>query len=113
MLINKSSRKKITDTVEIKKYPLGKAIGLMFSRKKDRAMIFENWWESYTPLHMFFVFYPIDVLYLDSDKRVVEIKKRFLPFTVYHPKRKAKFVIEVLCGKADESRTKIGHKLEF
>ncbi|MEK6867431.1 MAG: DUF192 domain-containing protein, partial [Nanoarchaeota archaeon] len=40
-----------------------KARGLMFSPQKD--LVFVGSHEQKIPLHMFFVFYPIDVLYLN------------------------------------------------
>ncbi len=75
-------------------------LGLMLSRKnKNRALVFELKKEKKVPLHMFFVFYPIDVLYLDEDKngdkRIVEIKENFKPFTFYSPKNKAKYIVEL------------------
>jgi hypothetical protein len=49
---------------------------------------------------MFFVFYPIDVLFLDRENRIVEIKRHFLPFTIYAPKKKSMTIIELPDGKA-------------
>ena len=86
-------------------------IGLMFSRKKDRALVFSFGKEKIAALHMFFVFYPIDVLFLDRDKIIVEIKHNFRPFTSYIPNKKAKYVIEMPKGKADKLR--IGNKIDF
>lgn len=75
-------------------------LGFMFSRKNEnRALVFELKKEKKIPLHMFFVFYSIDVLYLDEnnngEKRVVEIKENFKPFTFYFPKNKAKYIVEL------------------
>jgi len=50
--------------------------------------------EKHTSLHMFFVFFPIDVYFLDKDKKVVEIKKNFKPFTIYSAKNKARYLVE-------------------
>ncbi|MDD4662623.1 MAG: DUF192 domain-containing protein, partial [Candidatus ainarchaeum sp.] len=46
-------------------------------------------------IHMFFVFYRITVIFLNSKKDVVDIKKNLKPFRLYIPKRKAKYVIEI------------------
>ena len=62
---------------------------------------------------MFFVFFPIDVLFLDEDKKVVEIKKKFEPFTLYNPKNKAKYVIELPQGAVKNTNTKIGDKVSL
>jgi hypothetical protein len=83
----------------------GKARGLMFSRKKNLMFVFDE--EQKVPLHNFFVFFPIDVLYLDKDKEIVEIKKDFNPFSYYRPKNKAKYVVEIAVP-VDKKEYKIG-----
>jgi uncharacterized protein len=70
-----------------------KARGLMFSPKRSLVMVFKR--PERVPLHMLFVFFPIDVIYLDSHKRVTELKMDFRPFTFHDPIRKASYVIEV------------------
>ena len=65
----------------------------MFSKRKNLIFVFDK--EEIVPLHMFFVFFPIDVLFLDKNKRIVEIKKDFKPFTYYRPKNKAMYVVEI------------------
>ena len=90
---------------------LQKAKGLMFSSQHD--LVFEEKKERIIPLHMWFVFYPIDVLYLNKDKEVVEIKENFLPFTFYFPKNKAQYIIELKKGTIATSQTRLGHILLF
>ena len=46
-------------------------------------------------LHMLFVFFPIDVLFLDKNRKIIEIKKNFKPFTFYKSKNKANYVVEL------------------
>ena len=89
-----------------------KTLGLMFS-KKNKSLIFIFKKEKINPLHMFFVFYPIDVLFLDKNKIVAEMKENFAPFSFYAPKNKSKFVIELLRGTIKKSKTKIKDKIEF
>ena len=83
------------------------ARGLMFSRKKNLMIEFPS--SRKVSLHMFFVFFPINVYVLDSDKRVVEIKKNFKPFTVWNSSEKGKYVME----RVDSRNYKIGEKVEF
>ena len=90
---------------------LQKAMGLMFSRPKNLVFRFEK--EKTVPLHMFFVFYPIDVIFLDKNRQIVEIKKEFRPFSVYTPRQKAQYVIELPNGKISETKTKINDCLDF
>ena len=62
---------------------------------------------------MFFVFYPIDVLFLDKNKIVVDKKERFMPFAFYKSKRKAMYAIEMPNGTLKKTKTEIGDKIEF
>ena len=64
----------------------------MFSRKKNLLFVFDK--EQRVPLHNFFVFYPINLVFLDKDKKVIEIKKNFKPFTFYTSKNKAMYLLE-------------------
>ncbi|MFA5930757.1 MAG: DUF192 domain-containing protein [archaeon] len=89
--------------------------GLMFEDKKkfNYALVFDFPFESRvrTSLHMIFVFFPIDVLFLDKQQKIVD-KVTLQPFIPnYTPKKAAKFVIEMPHGKA--KLAKIGQKVEW
>jgi uncharacterized membrane protein (UPF0127 family) len=75
------------------------------------VFVFEK--EKIVPLHMFFVFFPIDVVYLDKKRKVVEIKENFMPFTFYNPNKRAAYVVELPKGSVKSSNTKIGDTLRF
>ena len=90
-----------------------KFVGLMFSFDKNRSLIFKFGKERIISLHMLFVFYPIDVLFLNSKKVIVDIKENFKPFTFYSSKRKTMYVVELPAGVIKKSRTKLGDKIEF
>ncbi|MCX8147015.1 MAG: DUF192 domain-containing protein [Candidatus Woesearchaeota archaeon] len=101
MIINKTKRRIIVNKHKIVKSIFLKVKGLMFTRKNaDFGLIFEFKSEKTRPLHMFFVFYTIDVIFLDSKKRVAEIKRNLKPFSVYTPKNRSKYIIELPKGKA-------------
>ena len=76
---------------------LAKGIGLMFSMSKDLAMVFVFNREKSVSLHMFFVFYPIDIFWLDKDKKVTAFQKRCMPFTLVRA-RPAQYIIEAKSG---------------
>ena len=65
----------------------------MFRRKHNLIMVFKD--ERKISLHNFFVFYPLDILILDENKKIVEIKKNFRPFTFWSSKNKGRYVIEM------------------
>ena len=83
----------------------------MFSKKKPLIFVFDK--EKIVLLHMLFVFYPIDVLFLDRNKVVVEIKERFIPFAFYTPKRKAQYIIEIPVKTIKKTKTRLGDKINF
>ena len=116
MIFNKTRRRIAAKTHSVCSSVLSKAKGLMFSTRKDiedNALIFPFSKRQRVGLHMFFVFYPIDVLFLDAHKRVVEEKRRFLPFTAYNSKNSCNYVLELEAGAIERSKTKIGDVFEW
>ena len=87
--------KNITKNISIaEKYRIAddiitKFVGLMFSKKENKALIFRFGKEKIISLHMLFVFYPIDVLFLNKNKVVVDKKENFRPFAFYKSGKKA------------------------
>jgi uncharacterized protein len=77
-----------------------KALGLMFRLKPVGALLV-NSKESIlgTSIHMLFVFFPLNIYWLDSNFNIVDYKK-VKPFTLNHkPKKKAKYVLELPVNK--------------
>ena len=114
-MVLKSNNKVIMRNIRFAKSTLERTKGLMFEEKKkfNYALIFEFPIESKigTSLHMLFVFFPIDVLFLDKNKSIVD-KVTLQPFIPnYTPKKAAKYVIEMPIGKA--KGLKIGQKINW
>ena len=86
--------------------------GQMF-RKRAKNLVFVFDCEQKVPLHMMFVFFSIDVLYLDSDCNVVEIKEGLKPFRFYNPEKNAMYVVELPNGTINRKEIKIGSKITF
>lgn len=113
-ILNKSNGKPLVRGYKQCRSILSQARGLMFSRKiTDSALVFEFGSEKICSLHMFFVFFPIDVLFVDTKKRVVEMKRHFKPFTLYWPRHKARYILELPDGSIDRSGCKVGSRLGF
>jgi uncharacterized protein len=115
-LVNKTNKAVLAKSVKVCKSAWSKANGLMFSReayvlKHPLVFIFDK--ARSQGLHMFFVFYPIDVLFLDDKKCIVEMKQMFWPFTLYNSKRQAKYVIELPQGSIRRSKTGLGHVISW
>lgn len=114
MIFNKSNGKAVSGKKRLLGSSLEKAFGLMFRPKpQDEGWVFVFDKEKIVALHMLFVFYPIDVLWLNKDKRVVELKKNFSPFTFYTPKNLSKYVIEFAAGTIRRTKTQVGDLIEF
>ena len=114
MLIkNLTSKKMIDSNARFCKTIFSKFIGLMFSKKQMHSLVFKFDNEIIISLHMFFVFYPIDVIFLDKKNRVVDLKENFLPFTFYSSKKNAMYAIEMPKGTISNTATKIGDKIKI
>jgi len=94
---------------------LRRGLGLMGRRplSKGQALIFVERQESITAtaITMLFVFFPIAVIWLNSDKRVVDktLARPWRPF--YAPERPARYYIEAHPSALD--KVEIGDKLMF
>ncbi len=87
--------------------------GLMFRRRlsEDTALLFVQGRESTldSAIHMLFVFFPIGVIWLDNEKRVVD-KKVARPFRFYYaPRKPARYFIE--CHPTVLDQVQIGDQL--
>lgn len=105
MLFNKTSGKQVMKKVRFAETHWQKMKGLMFedSGKFDYALVFTLPRESIAEatIHMLFVFFPIDVIYLDKNKRVVDIARNIKPFSLgYKPKKPSLFFVEVPATKS-------------
>ncbi len=86
---------------------LSRMLGLMFSRK-PRALLMVFPTMQRIGIHMMFVFFPIDVVWLDNTRRIVALKKDLRPFSAITPKERAQFVIELPIGMIEAGRMKVG-----
>ena len=110
---NKTRSRKIAANARLCEGSFSNFLGLMFSKNKNQSLLFKFRKEIFISLHMFFVFYPIDVLFLDKNKVVVDLKENFRPFTFYTSKKLAKYCIELPSGAIKKTKTEIGDKIGF
>src|SRR3989344_6072841 len=77
------------------------AKGLRFSKplKKNEALLLASSREDLQTIDMLFVFFSIDAVWLDKDKRVIHIVRNIKPFTIAisSPKR-AQYILECLAN---------------
>ncbi len=107
MLINKTKNFVIAEQHKSCKTWLSRLRGLMFSKPQTLVFVFDR--EARVALHMWFVFFPIDLAFLDSNFRVVEVKRNFKPFTTYVSSSEAKYLIETPAGNLNN--TEVGDEI--
>jgi uncharacterized membrane protein (UPF0127 family) len=87
-----------------------KARGLMFRKPlgDDEGMLFVFGKECRPMFWMFGMRFPVDMLFLDSERKVVDVKRGCRPMSLdprtwrmYVPKKPAKYALEVNAGTAD------------
>ena len=83
--------------------------GLMFSFPKNDGLLFKFNKEVFVSLHMFFVFFPIDIVYINEKFKVIKIRKRVFPFTPFIAPVKCKYILELKGCK----NVKVDNKIVF
>jgi hypothetical protein len=97
--------------------------GMMFrdSLGPDRGMLFYHMREAQTPYYMFNVKIPLDIIWMDHNRRIVEIAENVRPCPAaaakdcptYGGKFAALFALEVNAGVAAKNGLKFGDRMEF
>ena len=122
MIRNKTKNKILVSKIEKAESFFAKAKGLMFRSEfpKDSGMLFTFDNEGFVGIWMLFMRFPIDMVYLDSEKRIVGIYENIIPVSmnpktwkVYYPEIPAKYILELNSGLVKESKTEIGDILDF
>ncbi|WP_340819562.1 DUF192 domain-containing protein [Methanolobus sp. WCC4] len=110
-----SNGKEIATDVDFACNLLSQAKGLMFSRRisKDYALVFVMKKTQKVSLHMLFVTYPIDVIFLDEQKRVIRTDSLKPWIGSSSSREKVKYIIEMSHGKNRKMNIKEGDLFEF
>lgn len=100
----------LADKARVCDNTLSRTRGLMFSRhlKKGGGLILKADKEGKpdTAIHMFFVFFGIDAVWVNNKMEVVDVKKNIKPFTpLITPRKPARYVIELPKGAAKSVKT--------
>ena len=95
--------------VSVRRSIFGHFFGMMFSYVGNDGLLFIFDKEKYVGLHMFFVFYNIDIVYIDKDLNVIKILKNVKPFTPHIKAVKCKYILELKYCKG----VKIGDTAEI
>lgn len=97
-----------------------RAMGLMFrpSLPLDRGLLFIFEDLDFHGIWMKNCKFPIDIVWLDEDRRVVHVAEaappcKAEPCPVYQPMKKAAYVVEINAGQARREKASLGSRLEF
>lgn len=114
-LIDKNSGGILAEEVEIADSFWSRLRGLMFRSKFEweKALLFRFSEPRKFRIHTFFVFFPIDLIYLDQYLKVQELVRGLSSWRVHSPEVTAKFLIELPEGKIDNARVEVGDKIEL
>jgi len=106
--------------VEVMVKDQDRAMGLMFrpSLPLDRGMLFIFAESEFHGIWMKNCKFPIDILWLDDQRRVVHLEEAVPPCEaepcpVYQPLRRASYVVELNAGQARRERAVVGASLDF
>jgi uncharacterized membrane protein (UPF0127 family) len=64
-------------------------------------------------IHTLFMKFPIDILYIDKDYRVIRVDENMVPYRLGPFVTKSAYVLEVPVGTIAATNTKVGDQLKF
>jgi uncharacterized membrane protein (UPF0127 family) len=100
MIKNVTRNKEIVENHHILKGVLSKGMGLMFRPKTKDGYIFEFDNVINLNFHTCFMFFNIDMIFLDENKRVVQIERNVKPYE-FVDGHKFKYAIETMAHKCN------------
>ncbi|GAB4307878.1 MAG: DUF192 domain-containing protein [Methanobacteriaceae archaeon] len=106
---NKLGYAKIADTF------FSRFKGLMLQKKLEMGLILKFPKERgrrSSGIHMFFMKFPLDIIFTNSKKEVVDLVT-IDPWETYTPKKPAQYIIELKKGIINKTNTEIGDELDF
>lgn len=64
-------------------------------------------------VHMWFMRFPIDVLYVGEDDRIVDVDEDLRPWTIGRPRRNSRYVVELPAGTVRRTGTRVGDRIRI
>lgn len=113
-VINLSKRTEIGES-EIADTFFSRLRGTMFKSRLEKGLILklpDTRSRSGSAIHMFFVRFPLDIIFADGNMKVVDTVS-IDPWKTYTPKKPARYIIEMEKGTIQATKTEIGDKLDF
>jgi hypothetical protein len=94
---------------------MSRFMGLMFRKDPEKGLILKlpsSRSRRGSAIHMFFMRFPLDIIFLYYDKKVVDMVS-IKPWNTYTPKSPAKYVIELKEGSINNYKLEIGDEMDF
>lgn len=122
MIRNLTKDKILVKRLEIAESVGKKTKGLMFRKElaSDSGLLMVFNYERRHEIWMFGMRFPIDIVFIDRDKRIVDIKHSVKPmgknpktWRVYRSKQNCRYVLEVNSDLVKKTKTEIGDVLDF
>jgi uncharacterized membrane protein (UPF0127 family) len=118
-IVNETKNLAVSEDAKFAHSFFTRALGLMLSKKKDLVLVSPKEDIISSTIHMMLMRYPIDVVWVNSEKIVVEVALNVPPFNLlrpdtwgtYAPCKPAKYVIEL--GKGGAGKTERGDRMTF
>ena len=122
MIQNKTQGTVLCESHEVADSGWSKTLGLMFRKELSGnhglLMTFDG--ESRPGIWMLGMRFPIDIIFMDSEKGVVGVVENARPlgfswrtWRIFKPETPASYVLELPAGRAKETKTRIGDILRF
>ncbi len=94
---------------------MSRFMGLMLRKNPENGMILKlpsSRSRRGSAIHMFFMRFPLDIIFLDDNKKVVDMVS-IKPWKTYTPKSPAKYVVELEEGSINNYKLEIGDEMDF
>ena len=94
---------------------ISRFMGLMFRKDPEKGLILKlpsTRSRRGSSIHMFFMRFPFDIIFLDADKKIVDMVS-IKPWKTYTPKAPSKYVIELEEGSVIKYKLEIGDEMDF
>lgn len=94
---------------------MSRFMGLMFKKDIGEGLILKlpsTRSRRGSAIHMFFMRVPLDIIFADEDKKVVDLVS-IDPWKMYTPRAPARYVIEMQKGSINTNQLEIGDELDF
>ncbi len=121
-IVNATKKTTLAEDVEVAASPWQKTKGLMLREKleKNHGLLMDFESERKPGIWMPFMRFPLDLVFISADKRVVDVKENVRPISldfktwrIYVPAEKCRWVLEMNAGDVKKTGAKTGDILAF